>query len=304
MTAVPTLPDRAHIYRLLGDDFGGVRLGDSKCLARTELESGWVDDLSFTANSGELIPAYFLRPKAVQGPTPAILYCHAHGANYDIGRRELVDGRQALQTAYANDLAALGFAALCIEMPCFGARKYPKESALAKSRLWHGRTLFGQMLGELRAGLDFLAGHPEIDPGRIGAMGISMGGTHAWWLSALDPRIRASANMCCFADLQCLIGTGGHDGHGQYMTVPGLLQHCSTGKLAGLSAPRPQFFGIGLKDAFTPEQCFETARKEVATAYANAGGAGRLTFHVEPEFGHEESPAMRRQLLEFLDRNL
>ena len=34
------------------------------------------------------------------------------------------------------------------------------------------------------------AGRPEVDSRRIGVFGLSMGSTKAWWLSALDPRVR------------------------------------------------------------------------------------------------------------------
>ena len=34
----------------------------------------------------------FLAPDGA-GPFPAVLYCHAHGGNYDLGRRELTEKR-------------------------------------------------------------------------------------------------------------------------------------------------------------------------------------------------------------------
>jgi dipeptidyl aminopeptidase/acylaminoacyl peptidase len=51
------------------------------------------------------------------------------------------------------------------------------------------------MLGDLAAGLDALAADPDVDAGtRIGAMGLSMGATHAYWLAALDDRVAAVAH--------------------------------------------------------------------------------------------------------------
>ena len=295
---------RDTIRALLGGELGTVRLGDPK-IRSLVAEGGWLtEDLLFPTSLGDDIPGYFIRPEALQAPVPAILYCHAHGARYDIGRAELLDGRPALQSAYADDLRGLGVAVLCLEMTCFGERWKPGESALAKTHLWQGRTLFGRMLAELVAGVDFLAAHPDIDEDRIGALGISMGGTHAWWLAALDPRIRAAAHLCCFADLACLVASGQHDGHGNYMTVPGLLGATSTGRLAALAAPRPQFIGIGLRDRFTPKACFDKARAELEAGYARAGAPETLEFCVDPDTGHVETPAMRLAVLSFLENHL
>ena len=218
-----------------------------------------------------------------------------------MGRDELLEGRPALQGAYAADLVAAGIAALCIEMPCFGARAVPDESPRAKAALWRGETLFGQMLAEQHAGVDVLAAHPAIRADRIGAVGFSMGSTLAFWLAALDPRIRAASAAGSFADLETLVAQGAHDGHGIYMTVPGLLPVARTGQIAGLVAPRALQIAVGLRDAATPAAAFDVARSDLEAAYA---GGGRLEFVVEPEAGHEETPMMRAAVLRFLSKEL
>ena len=189
---------------------------------------------------------------------------------------------------------------LCLEMPCFGARASMEENATAKAFLWQGKTLFGRMLAELGAGIDFLVSHPGIDEQRIATLGISMGGTHAWWLAALDPRVATCVQMCCFADLAALIQTGAHDGHGAYMTVPGLLAITSTGTLAGLAAPRPQLVCVGLQDAFTPPDAFEISRAELNAAYQAKGCSEAVHYVVVGNAGHEETAGMRQAALTFL----
>ena len=106
-----------------------------------------------------------------------------------------------------------------------------------------GRSLAGQMLGELASALDWLAAGPGTDPARIGVFGLSMGATLGYWLGAVEPRVAAVAHLCCFADFGPLVASGAHDLHGIYLTVPGLLAMASNGEIAGLIAPRPQFVG-------------------------------------------------------------
>ena len=287
---------RARVAALLGPDWTETRFIAASC--------DGPEDVTFVTTAGERVPATYLAPRDPTKPAPAILYCHAHGARYHIGRRELREGRPALTAPYGGVLQDAGYAVLCLEMPCFGARADQEENAIAKARLWQGRTLFGQMLGEQRAGLDWLMAQPGIDSARVGVMGISMGGTLAWWLAALDPRLAACVSMACFADMAGLIATGAHDIHGNYMTVPGLLALCRTGEVSALTAPRPLLHCVGLQDPGTPESAFAIARDDVQAAYARNRAETALSFFVDRELGHAETPQMREHVLEFLNRVL
>ncbi len=131
-----------------------------------------------------------------------------------------------------------------------------------------------------------------------------MGATLAFWLAALDPRIKAVAHLCCFADLQHLVETGAHDLHGIYLTVPGLVGRVRTGEIAGLVAPRPQLIAVGLLDPLTPPAAVEQGLADARHAYAAAARPAALETHVSPTTGHTETPAMRSAVLNFLGRTL
>ena len=293
---------RQEVEELIGAKLAGASFGAPAHEARSWHGDWPCDHVRFTTPDEETIPALFLHPEAPDTPVPAVLYCHAHGNRYEVGMRELMDGRPTLQGSFGPALQALGIASLCLEMPAFGARQEQGESARAKHHLWHGSTLFGQMLTELAAALHFLADHPHIDENRLGVLGFSMGSTHAFWLAALNERVRAAVALCSFADLACLAETPAHDGPGFYMTVPGLLNRYRTGEIAGLAAPRALFIGVGLEDWSTPELCFAKGRADLEAAYADT--PDQLAFHVEPHAGHEETPAMRAAVLGFLERKL
>jgi dienelactone hydrolase len=259
--------------------------------------------LAFETAAGEAVAGWLLEPEG-QGPAPAILYIHAHGGAYGIGAIEVIAGRPALAGPLGPVLAAAGFRVLAIDLPCFGGRSGTAEGAAAKAALWRGGSLAGQMLGELASALDWLAAEPGTDPRRIGVFGLSMGATLAYWLGAVEPRLAAVAQLCCFADFEPLIATGAHDLHGPYLTVPGLVTMASNGTIAGLIAPRPQFVGIGEADPLTPPAAVEPALATLSAAYARAGAAAALRVHREPGSGHVETPAMRRALLAFLAETL
>jgi hypothetical protein len=231
------------------------------------------------------------------GPHPAILYGHSHGGRYDIGASELLVGREYLLDPLGPVLARAGYVTLCIDMPVFGERATVSEGYAAKALLWHGKSLIGQMLSDHQAALNHLASRPDVDATRIGAFGISMGCTLSYWLAAVDERIAATAHLCCFADLRMMIETSAHDGHGIYLTVPGLLEEADAGDIAALVAPRPQLICIGEADGLTPLPAFERAWAVTRGAYDAAGG--RLDLVRAPGVGHQETPAMREAMLKF-----
>ena len=254
--------------------------------------------------AGTALPGYLLRPERKAANGSAILYCHAHGNRYGIGARETVGGRPSLlDPPPAMVFANAGFMVLCIDMPCFGRRETEgSEPVLAKAALWQGRPLFGQQLGELALALTALAREPGVDPARIGAFGLSMGATHAYWLAALDERIAAVAHLCAFAAMGPLIVTGAHDQHGLYMTVPGLLAHGDMGDIAALVAPRPQLAGWGTDDQLTPPEAITPAVERLRVAYRSI--SDRLVTVEAKGAGHEETPAMREAVLAFFARHL
>ena len=249
------------------------------------------------------IPAVFVRPEG-RGPFPAVLYCHAYGGDYRLGRRELLEGSRFLQEpGYGIALAAMGFASLCIDMTGFGDRQWEgRESAVSKSLAWWGRSLFALMLDDLSLALGYLANRDDVDAGRIYTLGLSMGAAHAYWLAALDNRVAGCAHMCMLADILPMIGSGAHDSHGHYLTVPGLLQVAETGDIAGLIAPRPQIVCHGAKDHLTPEAARVPATGRLAAAYDAAGAPEALVSVLDPEAGHQESAPMRVAVLDFLAR--
>lgn len=263
------------------------------------------EKLQLQSSAGVSIRAILTGPDSEWCDQPAILYCHAHGNRHAIGASELVEGRPALlPEPYGPVLAGAGFVSLSVDMPCFGSRAGDGEQAMAKKHLYEGRTLFGQMLAELGGALDFLSRIDGVDANRVGVFGFSMGATHAFWLAALEPRIRAVAHACAFADLETLVTSGAHDLHGLYMTIPGLLKEFSTGQIAALVAPRPQLACVGLLDPLTPAGAVADAMAEVGVAYRRLNALSQFQSLIAEDVGHIETEAMRGQVLGFFKSHL
>lgn len=291
--------ERAKLAELLG----GFAPSRFKTISRTpEPADGFrAEKLILERDDGVRVHGLLTGPVGEWRGCPAIVYAHAHGAKYEIGARELLDGRPALRGPYAADFARQGIVALALDMPCFGDRATEPESAATKRHLWNGTTLFGEMLNDLGGAVDVLSAQDGVDTKRIGAFGLSMGATLAFWLAALDHRIATVAHLCCFADLGELVRQNGHDRHGIYMTVPGLLQKFRTGQIAGLAAPRPQYAAMGAKDPLTPPEAIDIALADLKRAY---GDSNALRIHVDPDTGHVETPRMRADVLRFFAESL
>jgi dienelactone hydrolase len=152
----------------------------------------------------------------------------------------------------------------------------------------------------LRA-LDVLAGRPDVDPARIATLGMSMGSTMAWWLAALDERIKVTVDINCLTDFQALLAHNGLKLHGIYYYVPSLLRHFTTAQINALIVPRPHLGLAGLRDELTPQDGLDRIDRELQQAYAAAGVPDRwklLRYDVE----HQETPEGRREILAFLER--
>lgn len=90
--------------------------------------------------------------------------------------------------------------------------------------LWNGQVMWGMMLYDNRRLLDYMCDREDVDASRVATIGMSMGGLMAWWLAALDERVKVTVDICGQVDAGTLIAKRGLDHHGFYSYVPGLLE--------------------------------------------------------------------------------
>jgi len=293
---------RAELYDLLGDLPERDRPVSTEIIDEEAHDEYILEKLLLDLNGIEPVPAYFTRPHAQAEKIPVVLYNHAHGGDYHIGKEELLHGRGAIQhPPYAQALVRMGIGALCIDTWAFGERRGRSESSLFKQMLWEGRVMWGMMVYDSLKAVDYLVSRPDVDPARIGTLGLSMGSTMAWWTAALDERIKVCVDICCLTDFHALIESGGLDGHGIYYYVPSLLKHFTTGQINALISPRPHLALAGNHDGLTPRAGLDRLERELAQVYQEDGSPEAWKMR-RYETGHFETAVMRVEVSGFLMR--
>jgi hypothetical protein len=130
-----------------------------------------------------------------------------------------------------------------------------------------------------------------------------MGATKAWWLAALDPRVRLTIDVCCLTDFESLIEAHGLSGHGIFYFVPSLLKHFDTAQINALIVPRAHLSVNGRKDPLTPPAGAEKIREQLLPLYRTYGREKDCLIELF-DCAHEELPELRKQILEWMDRYL
>jgi dienelactone hydrolase len=302
--AQPAAARRRELYSLLGDLPDRRRPIAATKRGEAERDGYVLETWELDLNGIEPVPAYLARPPKARGRMPAVLFNHSHGGGYKIGKLEFVDGRSYLQPVpYAKALTDLGFVALAIDHWVFGERSHTSEADMFKAMLWKGQVLWGMMVYDSIRALDWLAARSDVDPARLATLGISMGSTMAWWLAALDERVKVTVDICCLTDFHTLLARKGLSLHGVYYYVPGLLKHFTTSQINALIAPRAHLGLAGLQDKLTPVEGLDIIDRELTKAYAEAGHPERWTL-LRYDVGHMETPEGREAIIAWLKRFL
>lgn len=294
---------RAQLLELLGD-LPDEEPITAKVLKVEERDGYLLETLLLDLNGIEPVPAYVAKPNEGSGPFPLVVFNHSHGGNYGNGRKEMIVSNSYLQeVSFAKELTGMGCAVCCIDMWGFNERSGKTESELVKEMLWTGRVMWGMMLYDNRRFLDYMCGRRDIDASRIGTIGMSMGGLMAWWMAALDERIRVTIDICGQVDAGTLIAKRGLDHHGFYSYVPGLLKHFTTLDIQKLIIPRPRMSLVGRDDRLCPIEGAELLAVGLHKAYEAAGSPE----HWQPVLcggGHRETAEMRAAWQPFLKKHL
>ena len=201
-------------------------------------------------------PGLLAIPKG-KGPFPAMLAIHGHG-----GSAEAVFDPKGLYQGMADRFARGGYVVL--------APSFPHQPYAA------------MMLWDLFRCVDVLESRPEVDAGRIGVGGLSMGGEWTMWIAACDTRLKVavvSGWMCTtegvFAVPNC-----------ECWELPGLVELMDVCEVHLLIAPRPVVFESAEHDGCFPIRYTREGFRRIQAGYKALGAEEAVVQDVWPA-GHE-----------------
>ncbi len=302
---------RAILLRLLGEMPPRPDPTRVEVVSREEHDGYILERFRFHNGVDMVVPGILLIPKGLKRPAPAIIALHGHGSS-----KESVCTEQSNSQYVGPMLARKGYVVAAIDAYFNGDRigkgpggsndrdKRGQEESLFKLNLWLGRTLWGMMLRDEQCLLDYLQSRPEVDHERIGATGMSMGCTRAWWLAAIDDRVKAIVGVACFTRYSELIAHGDLRRHGIYYFVPAVLTHFDTEAIYALVAPRPMLMLSGDEDGGAPLDGIEVLERKLGALYSLYGQPERFRSVVYEGTGHEYLPEMKAEMVAWFERYL
>jgi len=290
---------RANLQLVMGDLPPESKLVplDVRVVDEKKLETHTRKRITFAAEQGDRVPALLLLPNAPVGRKPAMLCLHQTSR---LGKTELV-GAGKPYMAYGSELAERGFVVLAPDYPNFG------DYAVDPYALGYASTTMKGIWNHRRA-LDLLQSLPEVDPGRIGVIGHSLGGHNALFLAAFDERVRVVVTSCGFTSFAKYSG-GNLAGwsHAGYMPRIDKVYGKDPARMPfdfpdilALVAPRPLFINAPLHDANFDNSGVRDCVEAVRPIYALPGNLVLAT----PDAGHDFPPDVRRSAYEFVERSL
>jgi cephalosporin-C deacetylase-like acetyl esterase len=252
-----------------------------------------LEKLIFESQPGFHVTATLYLP-LTPGPHPAVVHPTGHSEN--------AKARDLYQRA-SIVLAKNGVACLCYDpvgqgerrqyfdangKPSFGTTG--EHSVMDVSCALLGTSVARYMIWDGMRAVDSLQARTDIDPTRIGAMGISGGGTLSSYLSALDERIAVAAPGCYLTGFRRLLETLGPQDAEQNLfgQIARGLDH---GDYVMLRAPRPTLIMAATKDYFDITGAWHLFRQS-KRFYTRLGFAERVDL-IEADTTHGFPMEMR-----------
>lgn len=185
-----------HMQTIMGSLPDNTQKGqlNVRILETEELPTLLRKKIVYSAGPGEDVPAYLLIPKNLAARSAPAMLC-LHGTS---GPRGRTAGLGADYPRYTLELAERGYVTIAPDYTLLGDNQTDPESVGYASGTMKG------IWSHIRA-VDLLQALPEVDPDRIGAIGVSLGGHNSLFVAAFDKRIKV------------VVTSSGFDSFGDYM---------------------------------------------------------------------------------------
>jgi dienelactone hydrolase len=151
-----------------------------------------------------------------------------------------------------------------------------------------------------RRSLDYLLSRPEVDPGRVGALGLSIGGLRTAHLIASDARLKVACVTGWMTEFRRQLRSHLRS-HTWMAYIPGLYRSLDLPDAAALHAPGALLVQQCSRDALYPMSGMKGAADKLSRIYAKAGLPERFraTFYDLP---HSFRPEMQDEAFAWLEK--
>ncbi|MCG3181122.1 MAG: hypothetical protein BIFFINMI_03496 [Phycisphaerae bacterium] len=291
----------------------------------TDAEGFAIRRISYFVEPDERAHAYLAIPAgdAPPGGRPAVLCIHGTtnwGARQTLGLppsadepepgNGRIDGKD-----FARLLARAGYVTLSPEHFCCATRR-PKTARAYDTAEFYARhpnwSACGKSTFENRIALDVLCGLPEVDAGRIGATGHSLGGHNTIFLAAVDDRVRAAFPHCAGLTINQNPAPLHWSRDHWYVYFPQLRPRllagerveCDFHEMMALIAPRPLLEVFAINDTdFAAQSQRVGLHVNLAELYRLLDAQANHAFFVFGD-GHAMTAQTRALLVSWMDRHL
>jgi hypothetical protein len=289
----------------------------------TEIDRGthWARKVVLNITGDSRVLALMTIPKG-DGPFPAVLLLHDHGAKFDIGKEKVIEpwdmpqekltsARDWVSKYYGgrflgDELSRRGYICFATDMLNWsdrGGAGFDNQQSLASNLLHMGMTHAGLIANEDLRAAEFLANHAGVDRRRVAAMGLSVGCYRTWQLAALSDHIAAGAAICWMATTKGLMVPGNNQTKGQsafVMTHPNLSNFLDYPDVASLACPKPMLFFNGLQDGLFPADSAREAHQKMRTVWESQNAGDKLVTEMW-DVPHVYNAAMQDAVFKWLD---
>lgn len=298
---------------------------DYKVISEEQRDGYKALKIVFNINAWSRVQAYLLIPNG-DGPFPAVLALHDHGAHFSIGKEKMIrpfdvpdeimaDAEKWTHACYdgvfvGDRLAQEGYIVLAVDALFWGDRgrlegvDYDAQQAL-NSNLQQLGMSFGSFIAwdDLRS-VEFLNTLPCVKRDEIAVLGHSMGAHRAWMTAALSDEVKAGVAICWMnttEHLMTLTNNQNKGGSAYAMIIPGVRNYLDYPHVASLACPKPMLFLNGNKDKLFPVQGVEDAYAEMRRVWQSQGADKQLTTRIV-DSPHYFGMAMQEEALKFLNQ--
>jgi dienelactone hydrolase len=284
---------------------------------RTETRGGLLyEQVTVASEAGVRVPVLLVRPPG-DAPRPVIVCLHGLGGN-----------KEGMQP-YLERFARHGFVGVALDARYHGDRAGDVQAAMAEAyRTGTEHPYLWDTAWDTWRVMDYLETRPDVDAGRIGVMGISLGG-HTTWMVSADPRVKVAVPCIAVCSWRWQLAHHGYTQrvnnlHGAFDAVrvalgepeinprvvaaawsrwlPGIPERYDCQDILAAMAPRPLLILNGDSDPVAPIEGVREAYAQIESAYRRAHAADRLRLVVAERSGHTVTAEQQEIMVAWFDQ--